>query len=100
MKNNIEEHCIHKLILEQLYTEFSDQDFLMKISIKYPQLSESDIIICGLISLRKSNSEIAIIVEKTENCIRFIIHRIVYRLNLTCRRELFHKLIAINDSHI
>jgi DNA-binding CsgD family transcriptional regulator len=93
----IHKRYIGKLIPGPLYNEFLDQSFMLKISKKYPQLSESDIVVCGLISLRKSTSEIAIIINKTENCTRVITHRIVHRLNLSTRRELFHKLVAIDS---
>jgi len=94
LNNLVQKHFVDRLLTKPLYTEFLEEDVLLKISEKYPQLSESDIIVCGLISLRKSTSEISLILNKTPNCTRVITHRIVNKLNLNSRRELYHRIIA------
>lgn len=93
LNNLVQKQIVDRLLAKPLYAEFLGEDVLLKISNKYPQLSESDIIVCGLISLRKSTSEISLIIDKTPNCTRVITHRIINKLNLKSRRELCNKLV-------
>ena len=94
LNNLVQKHIVNRLLTKPLYAEFLEEDVLLKISEKYPQLSESDIIVCGLISLRKSTSEISLIINKTPNCTRVITQRIFNKLNLKSRRELYHRIIT------
>ena len=71
-KNKLLNYLVHKRIVDRLltkplYAEFLEEVVQLKISEKYPQLSESELIVCGLISLSKSMDESLLMVNRMPN---------------------------------
>jgi hypothetical protein len=71
------------------------EDRINKISGIFPQLSNSELIICGYLSLRMSVDNIAKVIGKTPNCLRVAFHRIVRKTNLPSGKELLRQLESI-----
>jgi len=61
----------------------------------FPELSNTELNLCVLISFNISMEEIALILDKTPNALRVNIHRITQKLNLSSRTELFQSLATI-----
>jgi hypothetical protein len=62
----------------------------------FPLLTDYEISICGLLSLKLSFEEIASITGKTSNSLRVTYHRLLKRTNYTSGKDLLRKLESIN----
>ena len=61
----------------------------------FPTLTDYEISICGLLSLKLSFEEIASITGKTSNSLRVLFHRILHKTNFTSGKDLLRKLESI-----
>ena len=80
----------HKVRQDDIYNE--------RLSLfihTYPELSNTELNLCVLISLNISMTEISLILCKTSNALRVNIHRITQKLNVASRAELLKKLTTI-----
>jgi len=71
------------------------EDRINKISNTFPQLSNSELIICGYLSLRMSIDNVANITGKTSNSLRVAFHRILNKTDLKTGKELLKLLESI-----
>ena len=62
----------------------------------FPFLTDYEISICGLLSLKLSFDEIASITGKTSNSLRVTFHRLLKKTTFTSGKELLRKLESIN----
>ena len=75
---------------------FYDEVFLYRLLKKYPDLTDSEVRICGLISEHYSTKEIALILDKSYNSIKVIKSRIRKKLEMKVGREsLLSRLLKI-----
>lgn len=58
----------------------------------FPQLTNSELAICGFLSLKMTIDEIASLTGKTSNCLRVSFHRILRKTNMNSGKELLRKL--------
>jgi len=70
------------LEMENYIAELSE-DFFVKLKGKFPELTENEIKLCGLIRLELSNKEIAVIKNNTLNTIKVAKTRLSKKLDLT-----------------
>lgn len=61
---------------------------------RFPNLTNNEVVVCGLIASRMSIEEIAEFTNKTAMNIRSIIYRIIRKLELKSTRALYEKMIA------
>lgn len=62
----------------------------------FPMLSDYELSICGLLTLKLSFEEIASITGKTSNSLRVTFHRLLKKTNFNSGKELLRKLESIN----
>jgi len=94
--NNKQE--IHKLfrdqsIKQQMFQNYLNEDRFDKLSRKYTFLSYKEIIVCGLIILKMTTHEIAIMTGSSVNSINVIKYRILKKFNLNSSKKLYQLLI-------
>ena len=69
------------LEMENYISELSE-DFFLKLKSKFPELTENEVKLCGLIRLGLSNKEIAVIKNNTLNTIKVAKTRLSKKMNL------------------
>jgi len=80
-------------IKQQMFQNYLDEDRIDKLSKKYPFLSYKEIIVCGLIILKMTTHEIAIMTGSSVNSINVIKYRILKKFNLNSSKKLYQLLI-------
>jgi hypothetical protein len=63
----------------------------------FPELSNSELILCGYLSLKMSTNNIAKVTGKTPNSLRVAFHRILRKTTLASGKELLRLLATIPD---
>jgi len=71
------------------------EDRINQISKIFPQLSNSELIICGYLSLRMSIDNVANVTGKTSNSLRVAFHRILRKTDLSSGKELLKLLETV-----
>ena len=74
-------------------TQINNTNHLLQL---FPLLTDYEISICGLLSLKLSFEEIASITGKTSNSLRVTFHRLLKKTNFTSGKELLRKLESIS----
>lgn len=69
---------------------------ITQLSIVFPQLSKSELVLCSFISLKMSIEEIAVLTCKTSNSLRVAQHRIIQKLNFTSLKQLKEQMYFLN----
>jgi len=72
-----------------------DEDRINHITKLFPELSNSEIILCGFLSLKMSIENIASVTGKTANSLRVAFHRILRKSNMSSGKELLRLLGTI-----
>ena len=90
---------IHKLfgdqaMKQQMFQNYLDEDKIDELSQKYPLLTYTELIVCGLIALKMSTDEIAMLTGRTINSIYVIKYRIFKKFDLNSCKELYQILIT------
>ena len=74
------------------YISELDESFFTKLELKYPQLTSSDLKLCGLIRMDLSNKELAIIMNITPDSMKTRKTRLSKKMNLPSGTILFEEL--------
>ena len=76
------------LEMEQYISDLS-KDFFVKIKLHYPNLTENDIKLCGLIRLKLTNKQISIIKNITPDSVKISKNRLSKKMKLKSATDLF-----------
>jgi len=95
VKNDLLEGILSNKSTQSIQLEVVRDERINQLVRLFPELSNSELALCGFLSLRMSMDEIASVTAKTPNSLRVTFHRIVRKLNLTSGKELLKKLEAI-----
>ena len=71
------------------------EDRIKLLTDKFPQLSNSEIVLCGYLSLKMSIDNIAYLIGKTPNCLRVAFHRILRKTTYKTGKEFLRVLESI-----
>jgi len=74
------------------YLNLVPQNTLTKLSQLYPTFSDSELSLCGLLSLKLSFEEISGITGKTSNALRVLFHRLLKKTEFQISKEFLRKL--------
>ncbi len=80
---------------DDIHSAGSNQALKRKISGVFPELTNSELNLCTLLSLQLNIEEIALITGKTSNSLRVLFHRLVRKTNLS-GSELLRKLETLS----
>jgi len=98
IQENKNKQEIHKLfgdlaMKQQMFQNYLNEDKIDMLSRKYPLLTYTELIVCGLIALRMSTHEIALLTGKSMNSIYVFKYRIFKKFDLNSCKELYEMLI-------
>jgi hypothetical protein len=95
--DNINELLANQETGSKLFHSFVNEDkaqLLFKyISFKYPYFTNNEILICILLALRKTTSEIAAVTKRKPSYISYMVYKILKVFNVRFRKDLSVKLI-------
>jgi DNA-binding CsgD family transcriptional regulator len=99
IQENKHKLAIHKLfgdqaMKQQMFQNYLDEDKIEELSQKYPLLTYTELIVCGLIALKMSTDEIAMLTGRSINSIYVIKYRIFKKFDLNSCKELYQILIT------
>ncbi|MBV5282139.1 MAG: hypothetical protein JZU53_06835 [Paludibacter sp.] len=93
--NDISNSLIPKVLVSnslesRLFADITNQ----VLQCRFPNLTNNEVIVCGLIASRLSIEEIAELTNKVPTNIRCVIYRILRKLELKSTRALYDKMVA------
>jgi len=84
---------VDKKMKKYMFQNYLDEDEIVKLSKKYPILSYKELIVCGLIVLKMSTNEMAILTGRSVNSIYVNKYRMCKKLELNSCKELYQILL-------
>jgi len=84
---------VDKKMKKYMFQNYLDEDEIVKLSKKYPILSYKELIVCGLIVLKMSTHEIAVLTGRSLNSIYVVKYRMYKKFDLNSCKELYQLLI-------
>lgn len=90
-KNSVEKSTIEKSNSATHLDILSEQRIKIILEL-LPHLTNSELVLCGFLSLRMSIEEISSLTGKTANCLRVSFHRILHKTDFACGRDLIREI--------
>ena len=95
--NYVLEGILSNKATQNIQLEVVRDDRVTQLVGMFPELTNSELALCGFLSLKMSMDEIASVTDKTPNNLRVTFHRIVRKLGLSSGKELIKKLETIKE---
>lgn len=92
LTRNKERLFIDNEIMAEILNLYVDDAKIQLFKKRYPFLSNTEIIICGLISLNMTVTDIAKLTKRDPNNVHFILYRLFKTFKLNSRKKLYLKL--------